>query len=216
VEYKITWLTLRVIPNTPVNREKFYRRIIKALGLGSLEDKFVNSGGNKHYFSTASYNGINIKLPFYETMDIEGFVIEIKEKGFQTVTDGSLLQIVLLIATLFDIFLPVSKMSCARIDVETDYIPPKVLETIPRNLKSNDTLIIGSAKSTVHGRYSENKITYVLRNKVSDTILCKMFDSTYDGFSYELKDFLENWKPHEMTTYCHVTAKEPRPSSATK
>lgn len=63
--YKVTHLTLRIKPIAEVNREEFFRRILKFLGLYEYRNKFVNTGGNKQYFSTAKYKGIYIKLPFY-------------------------------------------------------------------------------------------------------------------------------------------------------
>lgn len=42
MDYKVTHLTLRIIPEINVNREEFFRGILKTLSLYEYRNKFVN------------------------------------------------------------------------------------------------------------------------------------------------------------------------------
>ena len=217
MEYKITWLTLRLLPKAPVNREEFYKAIITALHLNSVEHKFVNVGGNRHYYSVARYKGVNIKLPFYETMSEQGFIIEMTQEGLKTVANCDTYRISELFRCFYSFIPWSSDLTVTRIDIETDYIPKKILALIPPQcLKSNSTVYLGSYRSLFYGVYSENKITYVSRHSAAAFMSEEMFSGTPASFEIFLKDFLNNWKPHNLTSRTIVFEKEPGPSPATK
>lgn len=197
---KVTHLTLRIIPEINVNREEFFREILKTLSLYEYRNKFVNIGGNKQYYSTASYKGIYIKLPFYETMYRVGFVLEITEKGMEFLTGYAEYCGAALLELLFDNFILTSNVSVVRIDIETDYIPAHLLKKIPSEyLKSNGTLYIGSYKSSFCCRYSKNKAMYISTNRHSDFISDELISYNDNDFGVLFSDFLDNWKPREMT-----------------
>lgn len=213
MDYKITWLTLRIVPKINVNREEFLRGILEVLGLYTCRNKFVNVRGNKHYFSEAVYNGIRIKLPFYETMLQQGFVLEISKKGMEFLTGFNEFGAAYLYILLLDTF----EASVIRMDIETDYLPPHILKKIPSEyLKSNATVYIGSVKSDFHCRYSKNKATYISRNRQADFISDELLCNNYYGFGVSFSGFLHDWKPRETTIYDIVIEKEPCPHSATK
>ncbi len=213
MDYKITWLSLRIVPKINVNREEFLRGILEVLGVYTYRNKFVNVRGNKHYFSEAVYNGIRIKQPFYETMLQQGFVLEISKKGMEFLTGFNEFGA----AYLYILFLDTFEASVIRMDIETDYIPPHILKKIPTEyLKSNATVYIGSEKSDLYCRYSKNKATYISRNRQADFISDELLCNDYYGFGGSFSGFLNDWKPGKMTILDTVIEREPRPNSATK
>ena len=213
--YKVTHLTLRIIPEINVNREEFFRGILKTLSLYEYRNKFVNIGGNKQYYSTASYKGIHIKLPFYETMHQVGFVLDLTEKGMAFLTGFAEYFGAALLELLLDKFILTSDVSVVRIDIETDYIPTHLLKKIPPEyLKSNGTLYIGSYKSSFCCRYSKNKATYISTKMRADFISDELISYNDNDFGVLFSDFLENWKPREMT-FVDSIVRESFPSSAT-
>lgn len=209
MEYKITHCTIRIIPKEPVNREAFYTKILKVLGLKACMDKFINTGGNKHYFSVASYSGVNIKLPFYETMEKRGFVLEITKHGLEFLFDDMIYSPISLIETLSDEFISLADVFPVRIDIETDYIPPHVLAHIPSEFLKNDvTAYIGSLRSFYRCIYSKNKVVYSFIKRgakfLEEEMLCYI---TSDDFKASFKEFLDNWKPRSYSFVFFAEAK---------
>ena len=165
--------------------------------------------------STASYKGIHIKLPFYETMHQVGFVLDLTEKGMAFLTGFAEYFGAALLELLLDKFILTSDVSVVRIDIETDYIPTHLLKKIPPEyLKSNGTLYIGSYKSSFCCRYSKNKATYISTKMRADFISDELISYNDNDFGVLFSDFLENWKPREMT-FVDSIVRESFPSSAT-
>lgn len=216
MEYQITHLILRIIPNEPVNRETFFKSIIAALGL--QEHKFANSGGGKYFFSAAEYKGIKINLPFYEQIDKLGFFVHISKRGFETLKKSHD-SISSFLNTFFDTFSLISCIRCTRLDVETDYISPAVSELVSHHLSESPIkAFIGLRNSTVHAFYDCDTVIYTIHNSKADELLNLYICGSPDCFSNSLNSFLNNWKPlHYKISCCLPEIKqEPRPHSSTK
>ncbi len=204
--YKVTHLTLRIKPIAEVNREEFFRRILKFLGLYEYRNKFVNTGGNKQYFSTAKYKGIYIKLPFYETMQGVGFIVEITKQGFDFFNGDSDFNQRIFFNSLLDNLTHFSDVLITRIDIKSDYIPPHIQELIPSSYKnSNSTVYIGSRKSRIQGMYINKIFTYKFLEAVAEPIIDGLLCDDFEEFKCSLAVFLDNWQPHYITIYDNVT-----------
>lgn len=200
MDYKITYLKLRLKPYEPVNMEEFYRAILTALGLKHKEHKFVNSGKSKHFFSTAYYKGVYIKLPYYETMS-EGFLVEITEEGLETVshmgTNGTLIE------NLCDLFLLLCDLKFQRIDIDSHYIPNHI-QSIIHKVGKCCCCQIGGRGSSVQGLYYDNKFTYSARHRAAEVIIEDLLCNDSETFAISFKDFVDNWKPKNFSSYCHL------------
>lgn len=123
--YKITWLTLRLVPHRPVDCEQFYNGILAFLGF-----LFANKGDFKEatrkcfYDRIMFYKGISIKIPKSDLSAKQGFSIEFSGEGIQTYIDmfgeSSFRKI---LYDFYDTYSDTCLCSCSRIDILTDYAP---------------------------------------------------------------------------------------------
>ena len=81
MNYKVDYLTLSLLPNTPVNPTIMYNNLLDFLDLTKHIHSFVRFGGGKWYDHIMRYRDISIKVPDSLNTDLEGFCIEFTGQG---------------------------------------------------------------------------------------------------------------------------------------